>query len=231
MIAVLAERRPVWATAVEQIEAAYDVLNRRLFGRVLPKCEMTFSPRSKHLIRWMPESDQYSIGSELAVATLQDILVQLAHEMVHRKNSMDGLVDCTSNQYHNHKFLAVALGVGLYVAYQKTQGWCTTLAEAPVGYDPQSVKVPESQALKRREEAFAKCELTEEAVEAAREQIRRVTQQNRRPKVYFMKYQCACPGPHNSIRSGRRPDGAHALRITCQACMQPFKCVHDLETN
>lgn len=49
----------------------------------------------------------------------------------------------------------------------------------------------------------------------------------RQKNRYFMKYQCKCKPPHNSIRSGCRPDGPNRLNIICKDCGQPFTCVED----
>jgi hypothetical protein len=43
-----------------------------------------------------------------------------------------------------------------------------------------------------------------------------------RPKQCFLKYICQCSPPHNSIRSGRRPNGPHALHIQCLMCGANF---------
>jgi len=106
--------------------------------------------------------------------------------------------------------------VGFHVARHKTQGWCLTTLEPPNDehHAPDETK---NQFLKNTIRDF---EFPQDILDAAREHIKISVKTPR--KVCFLKYVCECPTPHNSIRSGRRPDGLHPINIRCEDCGSLF---------
>jgi hypothetical protein len=70
-----------------------------------------------------------------------------------------------------------------------------------------------------------KLEIDVKTLERGKKEIRKAIKEKGRSKVCFLKYECGCPPPHNSIRSGRRPDGSHPLKAVCMVCGKSFNCV------
>jgi hypothetical protein len=234
MVTFLAENA-VKSQIVQEVEKAFGVLNQELFGGRLVCPSVIFQPRMKHTIRWFPDTTDLSIGGDFAEVDGTEILADLLHEMVHIYNAAEGEVDCTSNSYHNRKFLAPALKVGLVVSHHKTQGWGLTgisaskrsLVPKKKGSIVDAQELPEAQDVQKREWAFYAAEIDQEVIRKAKSHIRSLNAPKRNGKVYFMKYACGCPGPHNSIRCGRKPDGPNRLNAVCGFCNKNFEVVRE----
>ena len=61
--------------------------------------------------------------------TPQELLSTLLHEVAHSMNHMNGIEDCSSNQYHNAKFKTQAEALGLKTEKSKKGYASTTLTE------------------------------------------------------------------------------------------------------
>jgi hypothetical protein len=210
---------------IKEIERAFNVLNEKLFGGKIKRPAITLDIKRKVSIRFI--GGVIYIGSEFPQLDLHDVLACLLHEMIHVLNFQNKVIDCTANQYHNKKyFLSVALAVGLVVSKHKAQGWSLTTTSIPKGgFNPDILQIPPKQAIQKRVKAFSEVALNRAAYNEAKAYI-----EANRPgpaAPCFLKYICKCPPPHNSIRSGRRPDGPHPLRITCQECGGQFTCVDE----
>jgi hypothetical protein len=206
-----------------ELERMFHTLNQEFFRGRLRTPPILVQIEKKVVFRFVPESCHLIVGAKFASASISKIVLDFFHEMVHIYNSGREVSDCTSNQYHNKNFLDVALRIGLYVARHKTQGWGVTMLE--VGGNKKSVRVPTSNALIRRNRVLEKLNLHPKILERGRSEIRKAIQTRGKRKVCFLKYECGCPPPHNSIRSGRRPDGSHPLKAECMVCGQSFTCV------
>jgi hypothetical protein len=88
---------------------------------------------------------------------------------------------------------------------------------------------PTRDAATRLGEVFALIKFDKTIFKQAKSEIRQQAKEDKPSKTYFLKYVCNCPPPHNSIRSGRRPDGPNALNIQCQNCHSTFVCVTELD--
>lgn len=214
-----------------ELERAYDHLNKTLFDGQLKKVPFAIQIKKKVVLRWFSESDTIVIGMDITKLEFGEILGVLLHEMIHIANHQAGLPDVTTNQYHNKYFLQQALTVGMMVIKHKTQGWAITGIVYPRNVvERVFIKRPTKEALKARVDSFNGIELDKSAYKDLQSQIREKIKQEKPTKTYFLKYQCNCPPPHNSIRSGRRPDGPNALNIQCLSCRSQFECVTDLDT-
>jgi hypothetical protein len=186
--------------------------------------------KKKVSLRWTPDIEGVVIGSDFLKLEYGEIPCALLHEMIHISNYQCGDVDVTANQYHNKHFLQVALEVGLVVIKHKTQGWAITSTTYPRNVVERIyIKKPNKEAIKRRNDIFDEISIDKTIFKLARAEIRERIKSEKPTKTFFLKYQCNCPPPHNSIRSGRRPDGPNALNIQCLNCRSQFECVTDLE--
>jgi hypothetical protein len=150
----------------------------------------------------------------------------LLHEMIHIKNHQEEVQDCTTNHYHNKYFLNVALEVGMVVIKHKTQGWSITTTMLPRNVvERDFVRKPTSENREKCQKAFIAADLDRNLFKRVCTEMRSKAKQEKPTKTFFLKYVCNCPPPHNSIRSGRRPDGPNALNVHCENCHSKFICV------
>lgn len=213
-----------------EIERAYDHLNKTLFNKQLEKVSFSIQIKKKVALRWCSESNAIIIGMDIIKLGFEEILGVLLHEMIHIANHQSGIIDVTANQYHNKYFLKLALAVGMMVAKHKTQGWAITSIIFPINLVERIfIKHPTKEAVKTRVDSFDGIKLDKLAYEELQNQIQQKIKQEKPTKTYFLKYQCKCPPPHNSIRSGRRPDGLNVLHIQCLDCRSQFECVTDID--
>lgn len=242
MSKIAPQRLPI----VASLEKAFAHVNKGIFGGKLQIPPFVIQTEKKVILRFVSESFHIAIGTEFAVAKVQALHEALLHEMCHVYNDQLGIVDCTSNQYHNQKFLKVALNAGFWVVRHKTQGWGITSFDRPPvvscwdcgeEYSSRRDACPECSAelqieepsvliLKRRIATFKSLELDQTVYQNAKRRIKSQTKGGTR-KICFLKYQCQCPGPHNSFRTGRRPDGSNPIYARCEKCGALFECVED----
>jgi len=218
------------ATLIAELERIFGVLNQALFGGELEPVSFAFQPKKKVSLRWMPDVEGMVIGADFSKLEYGEIPGVMLHEMIHISNQQKGLPDVTTNQYHNKNFLELALEVGLVVIKHKTQGWAITSTVYPRNVVERIyIKRPNKEAIRRRNDAFDSIVMDKAIFKAGRADMRERVKSEKPTKTYFLKYQCNCPPPHNSIRSGRRPDGPNALNIQCQNCRSHFECVTELD--
>lgn len=205
---------------------AFDNLNLMLFEGKLNKVKFAFRVKKKCCIKYDCDNQIFYLGSEITDCDINDIPNLLLHEMIHAYNHQNIIKDVTANQYHNKHFLATALEVGLIVLKHRTQGWGITLDYPPRNViNDSNIKTPDPQVLKKRIAAYNTIKFSESNFELARNYIfEQIRSQNQPTKLFQLKYKCKCPEPHNSIRSGRRPDGNNPLTIRCLDCQSIFVC-------
>lgn len=84
---------------------------------------------------WYRENEAKDIISELYEINLSaeyinrsfyNTMETLLHEMVHLDNIINGINDCSKNQFHNEKFKDRAESIGLLVEKVKQYGWSNT---------------------------------------------------------------------------------------------------------
>jgi len=210
---------------LRELEMAFDHFNNSLFDGALSMPVHVVRQDKKVVFRFLPDSHSLVIGSKFSSATQETILQEYLHEMIHMENSRRGEVDCTSNQYHNKRFLETALEKGFFVSKHEAQGWSKTRFSKP---DSDSeCKEPSTEAHEWLLSALRLITLDKQLIEEGQEEIARIITSSAPAKVCFLKYVCECDPPHNSIRSGRRPDGPNPLQIKCLVCKAKFTCVDE----
>lgn len=217
-------------TLIAELDRIFGVLNQSLFSGELEPVKFAIQPKKKVSLRWVSDSENVIIGADFSKLEFGEIPGVLLHEMIHISNHQNGLPDVTTNQYHNKNFLQAALSVGLVVIKHKTQGWAITSTVYPRNVvERVFIKRPSKDAIRRRDDAFDSIKMDKALFKAGFADMRDRIRTEKPTKTYFLKYQCNCPPPHNSIRSGRRPDGPNAPNIQCGDCRSQFVCVSDLE--
>jgi len=201
----------------------FHFLNKNFFGSKIDPPVFVIQIEKKVIFRYVSESHHLIIGSKFASASVDQIVLNFFHEIVHIYNYSRSKIDCTSNQYHNRYFLEIALEIGLYVLRHKTRGWGVTQLE--IDDKQKNARIPNPIALKHRRQMLGRLSVDISVINKGKEDIRKSIQLRGTRKICFLKYECACPPPHNSIRSGRRPDGGNPLNATCMVCGQLFTCV------
>jgi hypothetical protein len=204
-----------------ELERVFNVFNRCLFGNKLRSPTIAIYLEKKVIFRYLPESDHLVVGAKFASASVEEVYESLLHEMCHIANHAEKEIDCTANQYHNSKFLDTALFVGMYVIRHKTRGWGITKFVPHIG---EKARKPGAVAVHRRDEACAEADINKELFCETQKEIKRTLKIRGPKKVCFLKYECDCPPPHNSIRSGRRPTGSYPLSVKCGVCGALFRC-------
>lgn len=201
--------------------------NKNLFDNSLkiPKIEIDFD--RKFIMRWI--DDTIYLGAEIVSTSLPELHCHVIHEMVHISNANDGVEDVGVNQYHNKAFCNKCLDLGFFVVRHWTQGWClnTTLPLRNVR-DKNMVKTPAPDARETLSKSIKSFKLLKGEFGNNIACIRSQISSKIPSKTFFLKYVCQCPAPHNSIRSGRRPDGRNSLDIRCKRCNCDFSCVSPL---
>lgn len=128
---------------INQIEKAYDKINKAFYKGELPDVTITLIPDvRKNSLGWMSAGDTWfkngkwytelNICSDHLDRSKVEIYVTLMHEMVHIYCKLKGIADTSSNfTYHNDEFKRVAEAHGLVCEKGKGRhGWSTTYATA-----------------------------------------------------------------------------------------------------
>lgn len=207
-----------------EIESAFNHFNKHLFHNKLEKIPVVINPKRKVDLKFVPDSNSILIGYEIFSVHYEDLPSLLLHEMIHVSNFQSKIVDVTTNQYHNKNFCAKAVDVGFIVLRHKAQGWSITTTELPRNIvDENKVQKPNVKVFAAREKAFQNFPLCKISFSDCKKYIKSQASKGKTPKIFQLKYECKCPPPHNSIRSGRRPDGNNPLNILCRDCMSVFE--------
>lgn len=212
----------------EQFIEMFDHFNKNIFSEKLNPVEIVFNAKQKAAFKYDIKGRGLSIGSEIADLSLEEIRSTFLHEMIHCASDQYGMAESTPNQYHSKKYMQLATEAGFFVIRHKTQGWGITSLFYPRNVINKSfIQQPTKEAVAKRLKAF-EYKLNAAVFKKAFQDIKNQISNQGPTKTFFLKYECQCPPPHNSIRSGRRPDGKNALNIICQYCNVPFRCVSKL---
>lgn len=206
---------------LKTIEEAYKKLNDKLFGSRLPLPNIQVDISRKYVMRWELAGNFLYIGAPFAKATTLGVLEALVHEMIHIENHQKEITDVKANQYHNSKFLKSALAIGFFVRRHPSQRWSLTTAHMPSA----SCHKPDSEQNKKLLAVLESINFCPKNLEKDINFVMATLKDSKPTKSFFLKYECKCPPPHNSIRSGRRPDSPNALDILCRKCQAVFQCV------
>lgn len=215
---------------IPELLRVFRILNERLFDGKIQEVPVVIQVKKKVSIRYLHDIESLVIGADFTKLECDDIPGVLLHEMIHIFNHQQGTTDVTTNQYHNNSFLKVAINVGLVVIKHKTQGWAITSTVIPRNVvEKDFIVKPNKDAGTKLQQTFEEIKLDKAVFKKGRTEVKQKIEAEKPAKTYFLKYVCNCPPPHNSIRSGRRPDGPNALNILCMNCRSKFECVTELD--
>lgn len=226
---------------MKQFEVIYGYFNSALFSNGLPQQEFIFDVNKKFPLRW--DKRNIVIGSEFVSLNAYEFFISIIHEMIHIKSYETGLDDLGINQYHKKDFLTTALDLGFFVIKHKSQGWSIISPIAPrnaiatrnaiAKRNATNCVTVKSPSITRNSSLLDVLSNVNFDFEEFRNQVKNLHDliiKNPPSKTFFLKYQCLCPEPHNSIRSGRRPSGSGMQHpdAMCKTCGSDYHCVSEL---
>jgi hypothetical protein len=152
--------------------------------------------------------------------SIRRIFDETLHVMIHALNHKRGIVDRTKNHYHKQEFVDVALKAGLFVGKIGSRGWgfVSSLRE---DCKSSEVQIPALNKQKQLAEIYRSVKFNKSKIQELQKQL---SENNGNKRVFLLKYRCQCPAPHNTVRSGRRPNGKNGLNATCDTCHGKFIC-------
>jgi hypothetical protein len=207
-----------------EFERAFNWFNPHLFGSSLKFPQFQIDIKKKVCFKF--EAHLFVVGVEFHQITEQELTISFIHEIIHFHHSQQGVIDVTRNQYHNKNFAKTAANLGFYVGQDKNKGWSNLFIENP--NNKQILQTPQKDNNLKLKNVVNNFIWDYSKIKAINAEIQKLhLQSNVKSKQFFLKYQCKCPSPHNSIRSGRRPDGKNALEIFCRKCNSEFFCVSE----
>jgi len=136
-------------TTTAELYRLYNAYNHKFWNRTLPTAQITVQKADSRSIRatawcstakiWQPyavpmgttgDQGRYEINliAEQLSRHVHLVAVTLLHEMVHLANSVHGIRDCSSHQYHNKHFKDEAERVWLHVDQVPKYGFAATKA-------------------------------------------------------------------------------------------------------
>lgn len=220
---------------VEELEHIFEDINKAVFGGSLKMPIHVFQPKKKDIFRFTPNSFHMTIGTgfltmipkieadlEIGKWNFRERLVEeYVHEMCHVKNCLDKKEDCTSNQYHNKKFLDTALNAGFYVGRRKNQGYAVTKLTGDAAHNMKTLHVyaPSDAENKILKEVAKNLFFDFQTFSSAAQRFR-----PEKKKKFFLRYECECG---SSFRSGIRPTSPNAISASCNKCNSNFQCVEE----
>jgi len=208
---------PDTANFLYELSLIFKIFNEFIFDGKLKSPSHVIQLDKKVVFRFDPSSHNMCVGSKLPDVSMDDMLADYLHEMVHMENNRLGLSGITGNQYHKKQFLQTALGAGFYVGKHKNKGWAITKFNKQENF-----KQPFPTAEKQLSHCLLEMRADKKVIDDGKKTIARMIASASPAKICFLKYVCGCQPPHNSIRSGRRPDGPNPLNITCNNCNSKF---------
>ncbi len=194
------------------------MLNKSLFNGELPAVRFEIDTTIKSVFHY--RDPFLRLGAGFPKASVQEILDNLLHDMIHVLNKSKGIEDFTQNQYHNKHFCDAALDKGLYVRHHTARGWSLTSSTLTKGKS--KIRVPSGDAIFDLKNAFilVRREITTEMISEIRREVQVAIDEKPR-KQFQLKYVCRCKPPV-IIRSGRRPDSQKPLNVLCKDCGTKF---------
>lgn len=214
---------------MKPFEVIYNYFNNSFFQNKLPLAEFSFDVSKKYPMRWVDGC--IIIGSEFVSLNEYEIVLSIIHEMIHIYNDVNRIEDVGINQYHKKQFLELALQLGFFVIKHKSQGWSIISPIPPRNaINSISVKCPMQTRNKILIENISNLDLDKKEFKQIIKNIYASIVNTPASKTFFLKYQCKCPEPHNSIRSGRRPigDQKNHPNAMCKLCGNDFICVSEI---
>ena len=214
---------------MRQFEVIYNYFNHALFNDNLPNQEFKLDVNKKFALRW--DKKDIVIGSEFVSLNIYEFYVSVIHEMIHIRCHQSGLNDLGINQYHKKDFLKIALDLGFFVIKHNSQGWSIISPIPPRNaINCIAVKAPNATRNCSLLDVLSDVDCNLQELRTEIESLHHSIISNPPSKTFFLKYQCSCPEPHNSIRSGRRPLGVGMEHpdAMCKTCGSDYLCVSEL---
>jgi hypothetical protein len=207
---------------IHQFYSAFRILNEIIFSNKIKPFSIFFDHQQKVAFKY--SDGELILGVDIANISIKELPISFLHELVHILNNQSNIIDIAGH-YHNKKFMKTALDSGLFVIKNKSQGWSVTSTFYPRNVVKKDfVQRPSKEKAQLRIQAINSLKFDPAVIKNASIEIKLFVKQ-KISKTFFLKYECNCPAPHNSIRSGRRPDGKNALNIICQDCNSKFHCI------
>lgn len=198
----------------------YSHLNQHLFEGLLDNPIFETNLKFKEIFHFDSERT-IIIGLGFAKETkIHRIIDEMLHVMIHVSNHKKGIIDKTQNHYHKQAFVDVALDFGLFVGKIRSRGW-GFVTSSQADCKGLKVQIPEIESQRKLFEIYHSMDLDEEKLIEHQKRLKETIGSKR---VFLLKYRCQCPAPHNTVRSGRRPDGKNGPNITCNLCNTRFFC-------
>lgn len=206
---------------IVELEKLFSAVNESFYDGKLKTPTFTLQPERKLAFQFYGDTFAFIVGGKFEeIEDVTGLYQEFLHETVHVYLASVGKKTGT---YHNKEFLKVALSVGFYCARDNSTGWRLTTFSEPDETDAEFT-APDPKKVVSRESFFDEYEFDETIFTEAKTQIAELRVSSGRSKQYFLKYVCACDGPHNSIRSGRRPDSKNPVVAFCGTCGYEFLC-------
>jgi len=212
---------------IASINSIFSIFNRSFFDSHLSVPEIVVDVSKKVSLRWQSNENIIFMGSGFVNMNKEIICVNLLHEMIHLSNYTKRVIDVNDNQYHNSKFMKLAVKCGLVVHKDKNQGWSNTKLDIINSFPTKDFKI-ESDKNQILKSIISNIHVDDGLLNENEKYLFLAINSLKTSKIFFLKYECSCPPPHNSIRSGRRPDGHNAPDIICDRCKSKFNCVSPL---
>jgi hypothetical protein len=205
----------------------YTGFNKDLFAGECPSPSFNINRSRKAILHFQPPA-VLEVGRMATTATMEGVVDDLLHSLVHIYNHIEGVLDHTThNQYHNQSFADRATSIGLYVAKHKSRGWSLTFVdEKKARAASGTVLIPDNESKGKLAKVILGLQPSDDDLERLKEQVRTVVA-GRTAKQYSYKYVCRCASPHNAVRTGRGPESDHALDATCNRCKAQFRLSKD----
>lgn len=206
----------------DELKRVYTHFNKQIFTGKLPAVTFSYDQNSRSIFRFSPPA-LIIIGPQLVeIGSEKELFDKLLHEMIHISNFKQNLEDVGKSNYHNINFLKTALKTGLVVNRQKSSGWSSISSDFADLRDKELKQFPNLEDFERLEKTYETASFNDSCLSDLGTIVQKWQEKNRR-RSYFLKYICNCPPPHNSIRSGRRPNGPNALLVKCEICNARFR--------
>lgn len=209
---------------LKELSKLFNSFNLSLFYGCLEEPSYIVQPEKKWVFKFNSGNNTLSIGGKFVGCEKTQILENFLHEMVHINNHFYKVEDCGSSDYHNKTFLKSALEIGLHVGVSENKGWNLISISSSDWKHPDNFRKPTDESFKNLEKVISELDCNFEIIQEGADEIERILTTSAPSKVYFRKYVCNCSPPHNSIRSGRSPDGINALKVLCLNCNSIFTC-------
>lgn len=213
---------------LEFLKAIYNKFNNSLFESRLPDIEFKTDVSRKQTAKYSGYEKIIFLGSGFISLSKEEICALILHEMIHINNQLNQIFDVNDNQYHNSHFMKEAVRVGFFVIREKYQGWSITNINQSYDISCKDYKFNQHKNTVLKT-ILSEINLPDNILEEHNHKMRECISSLKPSKTFFLKYECACPPPYNSIRSGRRPNGNNPPLIRCEICKSQFTCVSQLD--